>query len=409
MPCPYSLNTDHAPSPAPLPRGSIVGLALAAFGSGMVLRVTDPMLPRLAADFSLTIGQASWAVTLYSIAYGLAQLLFGPLGERYGKYRVIALGCMACAITTLACALAPGFVPLLSARLVGGIVAAPLIPLSMAWLGDVIHYEQRQPVLARFLIGQIAGLSTGVMVGGVAAEHLGWRTPFYGIALVFLLTGLALLRMNRLLPPFARSTQRPASGPALGGVVADFRYVLRQPWARVVLLSVMVEGGFLYGAFAYIVTHLHRMYGMALSQAGLVVMLFGAGGLLFAAFVRRLVRSLGEAGLARRGGMLAAACYVVLALSPWWWTALPACLGIGLGFYMFHNTLQTNATQMAPERRGAALAAFAACFFTGQSLGVALFGALLPAIGTSGVMALGGLGLLAVALNFARWRMRHAH
>ena len=84
--------------PGDLPRGAIVGLSLAAFGSGMSLRVMDAMLPRLAAEFQLTLGAAALVITVFAVAYGLAQLLFGPLGDRFGKYRVVALGCMACAV-----------------------------------------------------------------------------------------------------------------------------------------------------------------------------------------------------------------------------------------------------------------------------------------------------------------------
>jgi predicted MFS family arabinose efflux permease len=78
----------------------------------------------------------------------------------------------------------------------------------------------------------------------------------------------------------------------------------------------------------------------------------------------------------------------------------------GLGFYMLHNTLQINATQMAPERRGAAVSAFSSCFLLGQSTGMALAGALVEGIGTTLVIAAGALGALAVALNFARLRAR---
>lgn len=74
-----------------LPRGAIVALSVAAFGSGMSLRVMDAMLPRLAAEFSLTLGAAASVITAFAVAYRLAQLLFGPLGDRFGKYRVVAL------------------------------------------------------------------------------------------------------------------------------------------------------------------------------------------------------------------------------------------------------------------------------------------------------------------------------
>jgi predicted MFS family arabinose efflux permease len=78
----------------------------------------------------------------------------------------------------------------------------------------------------------------------------------------------------------------------------------------------------------------------------------------------------------------------------------------GLGFYMFHNTLQVNATQMAPQRRGAAVSAFASSFFLGQSVGVWLSGALVEQIGTAWLLAGGAVGVLAVALNFAWLRAR---
>ena len=73
---------------------------------------------------------------------------------------------------------------------------------------------------------------------------------------------------------------------------------------------------------------------------------------------------------------------------------------------MLHNTLQINATQMAPERRGAAVAAFASCFFLGQSAGVAITGLVVEGLGSSRAIGLGALGVLAVAVNFARLRSR---
>jgi predicted MFS family arabinose efflux permease len=80
---------------------------------------------------------------------------------------------------------------------------------------------------------------------------------------------------------------------------------------------------------------------------------------------------------------------------------------LGLGFYMLHNTLQVNATQMAPDRRGAAVSAFAACFFLGQSTGVSLGAVAVGAAGTSLFIAMGGVGLWVVALVFAAALRRH--
>jgi predicted MFS family arabinose efflux permease len=292
---------------------------------------------------------------------------------------------------------------LLVGRLLAGATAGAIIPLSMAWLGDVVPYEERQPVLARFLAGQILGLSSGMLVGGFASDYLGWRVPFFGIALLFVGIAAMLLKINRRLPPDARLA-RKAEGPMLRRILADFGYVLKRPWARVVLLTVFLEGAFVYGAFAFIASHLHRVLGMSLSGAGMVIMPFGLGGLLFAAGAKAIVPRLGEHGLALWGGLLLAASLLGVSLAPSVSYALPACFAAGVGFYMLHNTLQINATQMASDRRGAAVAAFAACFYLGQSVGVALAGALVERAGTSTIIALGSAGVLLASFCFSYLR-----
>jgi len=389
-----------------LPRGALLALSVSAFGSGISMRVSDPLLPGLAKEFSLTLGHAALVITVFAVAYGFSQLVFGPLGDRFGKYRVIAWGTIACALTTAVCALAPSFEWLLVGRAMAGASAAAIIPLSMAWIGDVTSYERRQPILAKFMIGQVLCVSCGVLLGGYAADHLHWRTPFEAIAVYFAFGGACLLWINSHLPLDAKKTN-PAQGSALKRMVSEFGQVLAVPWARVVLLTVFAEGASIFGSFAFMVTHLHQVHSIPLATAGQVVMLFGFGGLLFAVSAYHLVQRLGEVGLCRWGGALVAAAYITVAMSNNWWWAMPACFVAGLGFYMLHNTLQINATQMAPERRGAAVAAFASSYFMGQSVGIAISGALIPTMGTSGVILVGAVGVAVVSQNFARLMPLH--
>jgi predicted MFS family arabinose efflux permease len=385
----------------PIPVAAVPLLSLAAFASALSARVTDPLLPNLAKEFGVSLGDASNVITFFSVAYGISQLLFGPLGDRYGKYLVVAWACIASALTAGLCALAPNFSLLLVARLLGGATAGALIPLSMAWIGDVVPYQQRQPVLARFLIGHILGLSMGAFFGGLAGDALGWSFPFFGIALIFLLIGAVLLLLNRRLPVHARMMHK-AEGATIPRMIKEFRQVLAKPWARMVLLIVSLEGAFLYGAFAFIASHLHRTFGMSLTASGAMVMLYGFGGLVFAAASGAFVHRLGEIGLSLWGGLFVAGSLFVIGVAPVWWWAIPGCFFAGLGFYMLHNTLQTNATQMAPERRGAGVSAFACCYFLGQSIGVGAAGIIVERAGTGTVIVVGAIGVLAVALIFTR-------
>src|SRR5690606_25250903 len=73
------------PRPWASPMHFVTLLALAAFFSGAALRICDGLIPRLAADFGISTGQAGSVVITFSIAYGLMQLVFGPFADRFGK------------------------------------------------------------------------------------------------------------------------------------------------------------------------------------------------------------------------------------------------------------------------------------------------------------------------------------
>jgi predicted MFS family arabinose efflux permease len=280
-----------------------------------------------------------------------------------------------------------------------------VIPLAMAWIGDVVPYEHRQPVLARFLIGQITGFAAGVWIGGYTAEHWPWRTPFFGVAVFFAAVAVVLHRVRRQLPAAAVQPAR-APGGALTSAAREFRAVAAKPWARVVLVAVFFEGAAVYGPFAFVASHLHLRLGLPLSTVGAMVMGFALGGLAFALNARQLVQRLGEVVLVRTGSVFMATALLTIALAPAPGWAVAACMLMGLGFYMMHNTLQTHATQMAPERRGAAVAAFASSFFLGQSAGVGMAGLVVGRTGTGWVLAAGALGLLLVAWGFNHQRAR---
>ena len=69
---------------------AIVLLAVASFASQAMVRVADTLLPQIAADFGITVGAASIVVTAYALTHGSIQLIIGPIGDRFGKYRSVA-------------------------------------------------------------------------------------------------------------------------------------------------------------------------------------------------------------------------------------------------------------------------------------------------------------------------------
>ncbi|MFA7665079.1 MAG: MFS transporter [Burkholderiaceae bacterium] len=379
-------------------------LAAASFASMASMRICDPMLPALAADFGIAAASAAGVVTLYTIGYGFSQLVHGPLGDHFGKARYIAGATLIAALSSLLCALAPGLATLELARLLTGSIAAAIIPLSMAWIGDTVPYGERQATLAKFLNGTILGLILGQTMGGILADTLGWRVAFVLLGAIFAVAGLKLRAVLRN----GQVSAEPAlaSRPAAAGALSRYAQVARVPWARTILVIVMLEGLLAFGAIAFIPTSLHERAGLPIWLAGTTMASYGLGGFLYTLSAARLVRRLGEQGLALGGGLVLAVGFGLIAAMPGLVSGALACMLLGLGYHMLHNTLQTNATQMAPAVRGTAVALFAMSLFIGQSAGVTLAAQVLVQSGYPLLFGAAAAGLAATGLLFA-WLLRN--
>jgi predicted MFS family arabinose efflux permease len=169
-----------------------------------------------------------------------------------------------------------------------------------------------------------------------------------------------------------------------------------------VIGTVTLEGTLLFGAVALIASHLQHTFGVSPSVAGTVSALFGLGGLFYAFNAGRLIARLRAPGLCRLGGGLIASAMVILLLQPVWQPAVAATLMAGLGYYMLHNTLQTQATQLSVQARGAAVAWFATGLWLGQGIGVSLAAAAAERFGFGVVFAVTAVGLGVLGAAFAR-------
>lgn len=377
-------------------------MGLAGFASMASMRLCDPMLVVLGQEFQVTTGEASLVVSAFAVAYGVLQLFYGPLGDRFGKLRVISLAVLACAVFSAITSMASDLTLLVVMRGFMGAAAAGIIPLSMAWIGDQVAYDRRQEILAKLMGYTVSGMMAGLWFGGFAAEHLGWRTAFAVVSALFALAAFMLWRKLRSTPAQA------AGSSSFAAYFANTFQMLRVPRVRQVLVVTAIEGALVFGAMAFIPTHLHQRFDMSVVLAGSVMMLYGVGGLLYSQLARRWLGWLGgERGLVKTG----AAC-IVLGLFTLGWAHQPvlgmlACFATGFGFYMLHNTLQVQATQMAPASRGTAVTLFACLLFFGQSSGVLLMAASVDRGWLPYAFSLAALGVAVLGLAITRLVGKH--
>jgi len=362
-----------------------------AFASGFALRTVDPLILPIAQQFDVTPATAALLTSAYALPYALAQPLLGPLGDRFGKVRCIQACVVVLAIALVLGAAAPSFRWLLASRLLAGAFAGGLIPLVLAGLGDAYDLQQRQVVVGRLLVAIISGQMLGSACAGLVSSAFGWRSALALAAAIAVLAAAS----SWLARPRSGASAQPSAVLSFAGLYAHVFDNRKASW---LYGAVVAEGTLVFAPFPYMGQLLIERTGVgepaAPTLAGLVLAAFGVGGIVYGLAVRRIIAALGVRRMCATGSVAVAACYAGFAAWPLWWLYALTMAACGIGYYMVHNCLQIEATELAPGARGSAVALFACGFFAGQALGPPLFGALTHAFGLTPA-------LLAVAVGVA--------
>ncbi len=125
---------------------------------------------------------------------------------------------------------------------------------------------------------------------------------------------------------------------------------------------------------------------------------FGVGGLVYSFSVKKLIGRIGELGILLLGGTLLGVAFVAIGVVLIWQWFIPLIILLGMGYYTMHGTLQTRATELAPEARGTAVSLFAFFFFMGQATGPQLLGSIVKSNGYASAFITAGVGLFIVAV-----------
>ncbi|HEV7215259.1 MAG TPA: MFS transporter [Chloroflexota bacterium] len=371
-------------------QAALIALTSAAFLVTLDRAIFAPLLPALATDLHGTISATGLAVTFYVIPYGLFQLLYGPLGDRIGKVAVVRWAVLLFAVGTGLCAAVTGLPMLYVLRAATGACAAAVIPMTLAYIGDSVPYNERQAAIATLMGIVSLGNVLSTAIGGIVGNFLSWRALFALYGVCSLAVTLLLFRAPRGVPAQHAGAARPRQ---------RYRAVLEVGRARHLYLLVALEGVFVTGGFTYLGAFLRARFHLSYLLIGLILACYAGGTLLASRFVlRRQVLQFGEVHLVGFGGVCLAAGFLLLAPLPLWPLAPLLVVVMGAGFAFFHSTLQTRATELVPGLRGTSVALFAFSLFLGGGLGTAALGWLLTWGTYPLLLAVSGGGMLLVTL-----------
>jgi MFS transporter, DHA2 family, multidrug resistance protein len=169
-----------ATSPGRDPRWwSVVALSFSVLTVGIDVTILNVALPTLAGSLDASTADLQWFVNSYGIALAAGLLPAGILGDRYGRKRLLLIGLVLFAASSVGCASASSPGMLIATRAVLGLAAAVIVPLSLSVLAVLFHNDgERQKAVAIITAATLLGYPLGPVIGGWLLEEFAWGSVF---------------------------------------------------------------------------------------------------------------------------------------------------------------------------------------------------------------------------------------
>lgn len=370
-------------------RRATLALFCAGFATFALLYCVQPLLPLLAAHFSVSAATSALALSLTTLSLALSLLLAGALAESWGRKPVMASALGLAVLLGLACAWVDDWHLLLVLRALLGLALSGLPALAMAYVGEEFDPESLPAAMGLYIGGTALGGMLGRLLAGLLSDLGGWSLALGGIA------GLGLLALGLfvwLLPPSRHFRAQPLS---LRGLLGNFTGHLNNPELRLLfLLAFLLMGGFV-ALFNYVGFRLAAPpFSLSATVIGLLFVVY-LGGILSAGWAGRLVARFG-ARQVLQGGIAIMLLGVVLCAAPW---LVAVTLGLALftlGFFAAHAVASGQVGQRAKGAKAQASSLYLCAYYLGSSAVGYAGGYVWQHFGWLALLAaLGGLFLLA--------------
>jgi MFS family permease len=161
--------------------------------------VLAAVLPKVGEQFSVGRRDQGVSQSMFLITYTVIAPLFGWLGDRWSRWKLIAIGVILWSLASGGTGLATSFGLLLMTRAMIGVGEGAYAPVAPSLISDLFPVERRGGVMAWFYMAIPVGSALGYVLGGYVGEHVGWRWAFYVVVPPGLLLGVLALLMRE--PP----------------------------------------------------------------------------------------------------------------------------------------------------------------------------------------------------------------
>jgi predicted MFS family arabinose efflux permease len=353
--------------------------------------VVSPILPAIAQNIGVSAVSAGILIAAYMIPFGIFQLVFGPLADRFGKRQILMFTMIFFTLAAALTATGRSLIDLTIYRALTGIFAASVMPVSLALIADMFQMPERHTKVGTFMGISFLGQGLSMAMGGVTSYFFSWRIVFIAYAILAAIVALLFLTIGKKIP----SEKNPESK-----LFGSYKTLLTNWNSLGLYLGVLFEGLFILGSFSYLGVFIHQTFKFNNLLIGLIMTAFGAAAVMGGRMSGILAAKHGRKMVLLSGLTLAALSEVLLFVGGnTHWVLILSVAFLGLGFMLTHSSFITSATQVAPmNARGSAMSLMAFFFMSGGGMGTAMGGRILSNVGYGNFFLGNGLALFALML-----------
>lgn len=356
------------------------------------------IIPRLAEIFEVKVQEIGFIVPAYMLSYALMALFYGVLSDRFGRWSIIRLSLILFIIFTALTATAQTASQMATWRLLTGLGASGVIPLTFALVGDLFPFEQRGVKLGLVFAAMEGGMAAGSAGGAILEPTVGWRSLFIGTAV---LSTIVLWRLHPYGALF--DTAKLEKLPSLRQLFAGYNNILGSFRGKRTYFYVLWNGIYHSGVYTWLGLYLSERYQMDAFNIGLTILGYGIPGLILSPIIGKAVDRYGRRWLIPAGLIMAALSGLLMILNiPSFITTL-SVLVLSLGYDLTQPLFVGIVTDLGDDDNlGQTMGLKVFVLFTGFGVGSLIFGELLN-FGFAWSLAIFGIlqllsGLIAIPL-----------
>lgn len=355
-------------------------VVLAGFAAFANFYVPQPLLPLFTSIFHANKVSVSLTLTASTAGVALAAPFVGRLADRLGRRRVILFSAWALAVTTFLAATSPGLSALIVWRFIQGLLTPGLFAVTVAYINDEWPVRSAGRAVSAYVSGTVVGGFVGRMMGGFAAEHLGWRYAF-------VLPGCLMLAISLILTFTLRQERRRFAAQQEVGLLRPALRHLRNRRLLAVYTTGFCVLFTLVGMFTYVGFYLASApFSLGPSKLGSIFFVYLVGAVMTPLFGRYIDRYGHRSGIVAGSALSIAGALITLGGSLWMVLAGLAvcCTGV--------FTAQTAASSFigvaAKQNRALAVGLYVMFYYVGGSVGSTMPGWIWRAAGWPGCVGL---------------------